>query len=193
MTAEVDRRSVPLTGVWATDLTTHSDPRGDFVEWYRASRLTGDTGVAFEVAQANASISARGVIRGVHYFADDDGQAKYVTCAHGEVVDVAVDLRLGSPTFGRWTANRLSQREPRAVYLPRGIGHAFVALTERAVMQYLCDREYVPGLELTIHPLDPELALPWPADLPRIISDRDSSAPTLREAAEAGLLPRYAG
>ncbi|OLR95307.1 dTDP-4-dehydrorhamnose 3,5-epimerase family protein [Actinokineospora bangkokensis] len=193
MTVDVQGRSVPLAGVWAADLTTHTDPRGGFVEWFRASRLSGGTGVEFTVAQANASISKRGVIRGVHYFADGAGQAKYVTCAHGEVVDVAVDLRVGSPTFGRWTANRLSQAEPRSVYLPRGIGHAFVALTERAVMQYLCDREYVPGLELTIHPLDPELALPWPADLPRIVSDRDSSAPTLREAAELGLLPRYEG
>ncbi|MGQ0840974.1 dTDP-4-dehydrorhamnose 3,5-epimerase [Actinokineospora sp.] len=187
----IDQRTDRIPGVWSADLTVHSDERGEFVEWYRSSRFTANTGVAFSIAQANMSISARGVIRGIHYFADDDGQAKYVTCASGEALDIAVDLRLGSPTFGHWTATPMSPREPRAVFLPRGIGHAFVALSDGAVMQYLCDREYVPGAERTIHPLDVDLALPWPADLPPIISERDRTAPTLRQARERDLLPRF--
>ncbi|MGP4020954.1 dTDP-4-dehydrorhamnose 3,5-epimerase family protein [Saccharopolyspora sp. 5N708] len=189
MTANV-RASAP-TGGWHAELTAHRDSRGEFVEWYRASRFTAETDVPFTVAQANMSISKRGVIRGVHYFADGSGQAKYVTCAHGEVLDVAVDLRIGSPTFGRWTVTPMSQDRPSAAYLPVGFGHAFVACSDRAVMLYLCDREYVPGAELTVHPLDADLALPWPTELPRILSERDDSAPTLREVRERGLLPRF--
>jgi dTDP-4-dehydrorhamnose 3,5-epimerase len=188
MTVETGREAPRLPGVWSTGLTVHHDTRGQFVEWFRTSRVAAATGANFVLAQANLSVSGRGVIRGVHYFADDNGQAKYVTCAHGEVLDVVVDLRVGSPSFGQWRAVRMSQAAPQAVYVPRGLGHAFVALSDQAVMLYLCDAQYVPGVERTIHPLDPELALPWPADLPRTISDRDLSAPSLCQARKLGLL-----
>lgn len=191
MTLDAKHEALTLPDVWSTELTVHHDPRGRFVEWFRSSQLTAATGTEFVFAQANLSVSGRGVIRGVHYFAGENGQAKYVTCAHGEVLDVVVDLRVGSPSFGRWRAVRMSQSAPHAVYVPCGLGHAFVALSDQAVMLYLCDTEYVPGVERTIHPLDPELALPWPAGEPHTISDRDLSAPSLRQARELGLLPGY--
>lgn len=191
MTLDAEHATRALPGVWSTELTVHHDNRGRFVEWFRTSRLAAATGTEPAFSQANLSVSGRGVIRGVHYFGTDNGQAKYVTCAHGEVLDVVVDLRVGSPRFGHWRAVRMSQSAPHAVYLPRGLGHAFVALSDQAVMLYLCDAEYVPGVERTIHPLDPDLALPWPAGLPRTISDRDLSAPSLRQAQALGLLPGY--
>ncbi|WP_229397699.1 dTDP-4-dehydrorhamnose 3,5-epimerase family protein [Micromonospora okii] len=182
---------VELPGVWNAPLTPHPDVRGHFVEVFRDSTLAEETGAGFRAVQASLSVSRRGVIRGVHYFPDGPGQVKVVSCAHGEVLDVLVDLRVGSPTFGRWSGTRLSQDEPRAVRIPRGVGHSFVALTDRAVVLYLCDEEYVPGRELTVHPFDADLDLPWPTGLATIVSDRDLAAPSLRELRERGLLPTY--
>lgn len=187
MADTIDRNAADIAGVWSAELTAHQDRRGHFVEAFRTTWPPG----GFSVAQTNVSVSGRGVIRGVHYFADRTGQRKYVTCASGEALDVAVDLRLGSPTFGKWKALRMSADRPRAVLLSTGIGHAFMALSEQVAMLYLCDRPYVPGAESAINPLDPELALPWPADLAAIVSPRDSSAPTLDQARSDGLLARW--
>lgn len=191
MTTDATRQATQAPYTWSTELRQHFDERGEFVELFHDNRFSEATGRSFTVRQANVSISNRGVIRGVHYFPNADGQGKYVTCVHGEAIDVAVDLRAGSPTFGEWKATHMSQANPAAAFLPPGIGHAFIALTERAVMAYLCDKEYVPGAEGTINPLDPDLALPWPEDVPKIISARDRSAPSLREALERDLLPRF--
>jgi dTDP-4-dehydrorhamnose 3,5-epimerase len=191
VTTDATRQATHAPYTWSTDLHQHFDERGEFVELFHANRFRDATGRDLTVRQANVSISRRGVIRGVHYFPNPDGPNKYVTCVHGAAIDVAVDLRVGSPTFGEWKATHMSQSAPAAVFLPSGIGHAFVALTDRAVMTYLCDKEYVPGAEGTVDPLDPDLALPWPRDLATIISDRDRGAPSLREALERELLPRF--
>ncbi|MFI2714632.1 dTDP-4-dehydrorhamnose 3,5-epimerase family protein [Micromonospora sp. NPDC018662] len=178
-----------LPEVWSAPLTPRPDVRGHFVEVFRASALAAAAGVDLRVSQASLSVSHRGVIRGVHYFPDGPGQTKVVSCVHGAVLDCVVDLRVDSPTFGRWTATRLDQDAPHAVYVPRGFGHSFASLTEGAVMLYLCDVEYVPDRELTVHPFDADLGLPWPAGSAPIVSERDLAAPTLREARRAGLLP----
>ncbi|WP_239646001.1 dTDP-4-dehydrorhamnose 3,5-epimerase family protein [Nocardiopsis valliformis] len=175
--------------VWRVGLCPHEDARGRFVEAFHQERLAAESGRLMTVRQVNYSVSRRGVVRGVHYFADPGGQAKYVTCVSGEVLDVAVDLRVGSPTYGRWESVRMDASRPRAVHVPVGLGHAFVALSEEAVMLYLCDSPYVPGLERTVHPLDPELALPWPDDLAPTLSERDRAAPSLARARADGLLP----
>lgn len=181
-------RQLGLDGAWECRLEPHDDPRGTFVEWFPGSRVRPVLG-DFTVAQANCSVSRRGVLRGVHFTDVPPGQAKYVTCVAGRVLDVIVDVRLGSPTFGQAVSVELGGSSWRAVYLAEGLGHAFVALTDQATVIYLCSTTYVAGSERAIHPLDPELALPWPADLELVLSARDQAAPTLREARKQGWLP----
>ena len=145
-----------------------------------------------EIAQANCSVSRRGVVRGVHFASVPPGQAKYVTCVSGAVLDVIVDVRVGSPTYGRWEAVRLDDTSRRAVFLAEGLGHAFTAVSDEATVIYLCSTPYSPGREHGVHPLDPDIGIEWPADTQPVLSPKDAAAPTLEEARQAGLLPVYA-
>jgi dTDP-4-dehydrorhamnose 3,5-epimerase len=181
-----------VSGAFELTPTVHTDDRGSFLEWYRHEALTEVVGHRLAVAQANASTSHRGVIRGVHYADVPPGQAKYVTCVRGAVLDVVVDLRVGSPTFGEHAAVRLDDDTRGAVYLAEGLGHAFCALSDDATVVYLCSTVYTPGAEYGLDPLDPALALPWPADHEPVLSAKDAAAPTLAQALAAGVLPRYA-
>jgi dTDP-4-dehydrorhamnose 3,5-epimerase len=162
-----------------------------FVAPFQQATFINATGHRLQLAQCNHSMSRRGVIRGVHFSDVPPGQAKYVHCARGALLDVAIDVRLGSPTFGRWCSVLLDTTNHRAVYLAEGIGHAFIALADDTMMVYLCSTGYDPAAERTIHPLDPALALPWPTDLKPILSDKDRTAPTLAEAQAAALLPNW--
>jgi dTDP-4-dehydrorhamnose 3,5-epimerase len=168
----------------------HGDPRGLFLEWYRFDRLAEAVGHPLRLAQGNLSVSARGVVRGIHYADVPPGQAKYVTCVRGAVVDVVVDLRVGSPSYGRWDAVRLDEVDRRAVYLAEGLGHGFCALTDDATLAYVCSQTYNPAAERAVHPMDPDLSVDWPADVP-ILSARDEAAPTLAQAHRDGLLPDF--
>lgn len=167
------------------------DTRGRFVAPFQEPAFVDAIGHRLHVAQSNHSVSRRGVIRGVHFSDVPPGQAKYVHCSRGALLDVAIDVRVGSPAFGRWEAVRLDTETHRAVYLAEGIGHAFIALADDTVMTYLCSTGYHPAAEHSVHPLDPALQLPWPADLDVQLSDSDRAAPTLAEAAEANLLPHW--
>jgi epimerase EvaD len=167
------------------------DHRGLFVAPFQEAALVEAVGHPLRLAQTNHSVSRRGTIRGVHFAHTPPGQAKYVYCPSGALLDVIVDLRVGSPTFGRWDAVRLDSVDFRAVYLAEGLGHAFVALEENTAMAYLCSTGYSPTREHGITPLDPELGLPWPTDLEPVMSEKDTDAPTLAEARAAGLLPSY--
>lgn len=143
------------------------------------------------LGQTNHAVSRKGTIRGVHYAQVPPGQAKYVYCPRGAVVDVIVDIRVGSPTFGQWEAMSLNQENLTGVYLAEGLGHSYVALEEDSVLVYLCSERYRPEAEFGINPLDPDLDLPWPTDVQHILSDRDKNAPGLRKAEEMGILPDY--
>ncbi|WP_214103446.1 dTDP-4-dehydrorhamnose 3,5-epimerase [Acrocarpospora catenulata] len=186
----MDRLSID--GAWVHTPTVHSDPRGTFHEAFRAADLRAATGHPLELAQMNSSTSRRGVLRGVHFATVPPGQAKYVTCVSGAVLDVAVDLRVGSPTFLRWESLILDDATRKGIYLAEGLGHAFVALSEQATVSYICSQPYAPGREHGVHPFDPDLAIDWPTDLTPLLSDKDAAAPTLKEAMAAGLLPDYA-
>ncbi len=168
----------------------HSDDRGTFLEWFRSADLQ-DAGHSFDLAQANASVSRPGVVRGIHFADVPPGQAKYVTCVRGAVLDVVVDVRVGSPTFGHWDAVRLDDRERRALYIAEGLGHAFCALEPDSTVIYLCNDVYRPGSEHGVHPLDPALGIAWPGDVAPLLSPKDAAAPTLAEAREQGILPSY--
>ncbi|MDG4750893.1 MULTISPECIES: dTDP-4-dehydrorhamnose 3,5-epimerase family protein [Micromonospora] len=179
-----------IEGAWTVEPEQHTDSRGVFLEWYRADRLAEVTGHEFHIAQANLSVSARGVVRGIHFADVPPGQAKYVICVRGAVLDVVVDLRVGSPTYGRWEAVPLNDVQRRGVYLGDGLGHGFCALTDDAVVSYLCSTSYDPTREHAVHPFDEELGIDWLVDTPSA-SARDAAAPTLARLREAGLLPRY--
>jgi dTDP-4-dehydrorhamnose 3,5-epimerase len=180
-----------IDGAWLFTPRIHGDGRGSFLEWFREAEFRADLGFRMDVAQANCSVSRRGVIRGIHFADVPPGQAKYVACASGAIADVVVDLRTGSPGFGRWQAVQLDDETRRAVYLAEGLGHAFVALSEQATVLYLCSTPYAPSREHGVHPLDPGIGIAWPAGMDAVLSGRDAAAPSLAEAQAAGLLPDY--
>ncbi|WP_367319066.1 dTDP-4-dehydrorhamnose 3,5-epimerase [Streptomyces sp. HUAS ZL42] len=184
-------RPLDIEGAWVLEPKVFPDERGSFHEWYRGEEFREATGYDLTLAQANCSVSRRGVLRGVHFSDVPPGQAKYVTCVRGAILDVVVDLRVGSPSFGRWEAVRLDDATRHAVFLAEGLGHAFLALTSDATVVYLCSTGYAPEREHGVHPLDPELGIAWPEDVPRLLSPKDEQAPTLAEARSAGMLPSY--
>jgi dTDP-4-dehydrorhamnose 3,5-epimerase len=186
---QVDELKVP--GAWSFTPRQFPDPRGVFLEWFKADALEQVLGHRLQVAQANHSVSARGTLRGVHFADVPPSQAKYVYCTRGAVLDVVVDIRVGSPTFGVSDSVLLDDQDRRGIYLSEGLGHAFLALTDDANVTYLCSAPYAPGREHGISPLDPALDLPWPDDVEPLLSDKDAAAPTLEQARASGLLPEW--
>lgn len=182
-------RELAVPDSYVLDLVPHGDSRGRFTEWYRADVLSSAVGHPLTLAQANHSVSARGALRGVHFASVPPGQAKYVYCPAGRLLDVVVDLRVGSPTFGVHDSVVLDSEQPRAVYLAEGLGHAFLSLADGTSVTYLVSTSYDPAREFTVSPLDADLDLPWPADVELELSARDRQAPSLAEALERGLLP----
>ncbi len=169
----------------------HEDYRGSYQEIYRHDLLAEAVGHALRLEQWNLAVSRAGVIRSIHFADVPDGQAKYLTCARGAGLDVVVDLRAGSPTFGEYDTVELDDIERRAVYVGEGLGHAFFAYGDDTVITYLCSSTYNPAKEHAINPLDPGLAIAWPKDPAPVLSERDVAAPTLAQAEERGMLPRY--
>ncbi|BBZ06505.1 dTDP-4-dehydrorhamnose 3,5-epimerase [Mycolicibacterium doricum] len=184
-------RELTVPGAWEITPTVHADPRGLFFEWFTDREFTGFAGHRLDIRQANCSVSRAGVLRGLHFAAVPPGQAKYVTCVRGAVCDVAVDIRVGSPTFGRWDAVLLDGRDRRSIYLAEGLGHAFLALQDDSTVMYLCSTGYDPAREHTVSPTDPALDIDWNFDGELVVSDRDADAPTLDQARQAGLLPTW--
>jgi dTDP-4-dehydrorhamnose 3,5-epimerase len=189
---EVEAVAVP--DAWLCTPRQFPDDRGVFLEWFRADLLAAKAGRPFEVVQANHSISRRGTLRGLHFTDVPPGQAKYVYCPRGAVLDVVVDVRVGSPTFGTHTAVRLDDQDRRGLFVAEGLAHGFCALTEQAEVTYLVSTTYDPAVEQSINALDQTLAIPWPDDAgPLVLSDKDRAAPTLEQARSAGALPSYDG
>jgi dTDP-4-dehydrorhamnose 3,5-epimerase len=187
----MDVRQLAVTGAWEFTPRVFGDDRGAFLEWFKAPEFAEAVGHPFTIAQANHSVSRRGVLRGIHFAAVPPSQAKYVYCPQGAVLDVIVDIRAGSPTYGEWDAVQLDSVDRRAVYLAEGLGHAFMALEDDSIVTYLCSTGYNPGREFGTNPLDEALGLPWPRDIEPILSDKDRAAPSLAAALDQGLLPAY--
>ena len=177
-----DSRLVPssLSGVEVIESAVHRDERGFFAETYREADLLA-LGVTEHWVQENHSRSVRGTLRGLH-FSVDPGQAKLVRCVGGRILDVAVDLRHGSPTFGHWGAVELVDDTARQVYISIGFAHGFVALSEIADVVYKCSAYYEPSKERVIAWDDPDIGIAWPIERP-LLSARDASAPRLAEIA----------
>ncbi len=184
-------RPLGIEGAWVDTPKVFADNRGRFHEWFKNERFHESIGHGLRLEQANCSRSVRGTLRGIHYASVPPGQAKYVTCISGAVLDVVVDIRTGSPTFGKWEAVRLDDATHRCVYLSEGLGHAFMALEDNSNVVYLCSQGYAPEHEYGIDPLDPLLAIAWPQDLAPCLSDKDAAAPTLAEAEKQCMLPSF--
>jgi dTDP-4-dehydrorhamnose 3,5-epimerase len=185
----VRAESLAIPGAFVLESPVWGDERGLFREWFQLDDLAEAGG--FSPRQANLSISSRDVVRGVHYSLAPEGQAKIVTCAMGELDDVVVDLRVGSPAFGRVEVVTLRAEEGRGVLLPPGVGHGFVAVSERAAMCYLLSSPYQPAYELEVHPFDAELAIPWRLRGEAVLSAKDAAAPGLAERRDRGELPTF--
>ena len=185
-------RPLSIDGVWEFTPKLRPDDRGVFLESFKESVLEEAIGHEFTLQQMNISVSRVGTVRGVHFALVPPGQAKYVQCFAGRILDVVVDIRVGSPTFGQWDAVELDDESRRGLYIAEGLGHAFCALSDSATVGYLCSTPYSPGREFGIHPLDPALGLPWPSGAESVLSEKDAAAPTLAEAKASGLLPTMA-
>ncbi len=171
-----------IKGAWSFVPKQFSDGRGLFFEWFQDSTFIGNSGDQFNLAQANCSVSSKGVLRGIHFALYPPGQRKYVTCLSGSALDVIVDLRIGSPTFGQWKSLLLDTVDRRVISIPSGIGHGFMALEDNTSIVYLCDKRYDPINEREINPMDPDLAIEWSQSISPILSDKDLRAPSLEES-----------
>ena len=186
--------ALSIAGAFAITNTVHSDERGEFVEWFRADYLHDATGIDFSTIQANLSVSQKGTLRGIHFADLPPGQAKYVMCPTGAILDYVVDIRVGSPTFGTWEAVTITAQDRNAILLDLGLGHAFVALEEGTTVTYLVTDHYKPQAEHAINPRDRDLGLEFPfSGQQLLVSAKDRDAPSLQDALSSGMLPTWAG
>jgi dTDP-4-dehydrorhamnose 3,5-epimerase len=171
-----------LDGPVLIEPDVHGDERGFFVETYRAETLA-ELGIDEHWVQDNHSRSRSGTLRGMH-FQTSPGQAKLIRCARGQILDVVVDLRRGSPTFGRWESAVLDDERLHQVYVPVGFAHGFCVLSEIADVVYKCSAYYDAATEASLAYDDPEVGIEWP-DMELTLSERDQGAPRLSEIADS--------
>lgn len=183
--------ALSIPGAYVLESPVWRDDRGFFREWFKYDELH-EVGAAFSIRQSNLSMSARDVVRGLHYSVAPEGQAKVVTCAFGELVDVIVDVRVGSPAFGRVETVPLGADSGRSVLLPAGVAHGFCVTSEIGALTYLLSSPYNAAAELEIDPFDPALAVAWPLVGAALVSAKDAGAPSLEQRRARGELPTYA-
>jgi dTDP-4-dehydrorhamnose 3,5-epimerase len=177
-----------ISGSWLVNHTKFDDNRGFFYESFKSETLENTLGRKFPIAQANTSVSKRGAVRGIHYALVPPSQAKYVQCLKGEIRDFVIDIRIGSDTFGQHDFVDLSGDNPQAIFIEEGLAHAFVALSDDAIVAYLVSAPYNPEREKAINPLDKDLNIDWV--VPEIlISEKDKAAPSLKDAENLNILP----
>lgn len=174
-----------IPGVFIIEPSVFGDHRGFFLETYRKDRFLA-AGIDVDFVQDNHSRSTRGVLRGLHY-QEPNAQGKLVRTLSGVIFDVAVDIRRGSPTFGKWVGVELSAENKRQLWVPRGFAHGFAVISEIAEVAYKCTNYYDPGSEKGILWNDPHIGIEWPVTNPTL-SDKDAKAPRLADAVE---LPLY--
>ncbi len=172
-----------IAGLWIIEPKVLSDSRGYFMESFKQEVFNQNVGKV-DFIQENESGSSRGVLRGLHYQLAPYSQAKLVRVIEGTVLDVAVDLRKGSPTFGKYMAVELSGQNKRQFYIPQGFAHGFHVLSERAVFTYKVDNPYMPSHERSLRFDDPQIGIDWQITDPEnvILSEKDKTAPLLAEA-----------
>ena len=184
-------KSLEISGAWEVELKKFDDSRGFFFESFRSDFSHDTFGRKFTVKQTNTSVSAKGAVRGIHYALVPPSQAKYVQCQKGSIMDYVIDIRIGSPTFGKSLSIELDSDTPRAIFIEEGLAHAFVALEDETVVTYLVNENFNPEREKGINPFDKELAINWPK-IDLLLSEKDKTAISLQEAKELDLLPSFA-
>lgn len=177
-----------IDGAWLVTQGPHFDDRGYFREWYVPNKLQNLSNFSFVPAQGNVSKSKLGVIRGMHYSISTAGQQKWITCTKGNVLDVILDVRLDSPTFGLYNVVELNEVNGKSVYIESGIAHGFISLTDDSLVTYLTSSSYSIKDEHTINPFDLDIQIKWPK-MDYHLSERDKNAPTLDSQMKNGLLP----
>jgi dTDP-4-dehydrorhamnose 3,5-epimerase len=191
----MDFKPLGIQGAWVAESPVWDDNRGFFREWFKFDEVFALTGLDFSVKQANFSLSNQGVIRGIHYSLIPGGQAKWVTCVSGSVLDVVVDLRIDSPTFKKVEYVDLQQGDGKVVLVGPGLGHGFYSKENGSGVSYLLNSPYNPEYEYEISPNDPELGIKWSPgaqkDAGHVISNKDLWAPSLEKRAEQKKLPHY--
>lgn len=179
-----------IPGVRLLEVERHSDERGHFARTFDREEFAAH-GMSAALAQTSTSYNHRkGTLRGLHFQAAPRLEAKVVACLRGRIFDVAVDVREGSPAFGRWLGLELDFESGRILYLPEGVAHGFVTLSDDCLVSYQISEPYQPELARGVRFDDPVLDVRWPL-VPAVVSARDRSLPLLDEAARAGLLPRF--
>lgn len=174
-----------IEGVVVIEPKVFGDERGYFFESFNAERFFAETGIDVAFVQDNESRSKRGVLRGLHFQREPYAQAKLVRVVQGRVIDVAVDIRPGSPTFGKYVATELSGENHRQMFIPKGFAHGYVVLEDDTVFQYKCDEYYHPESEAGIAWNDPQIGIEWPLSEDEIIlSNKDRKHLTLKELCE---------
>ena len=177
-----------LPGAVVVEPKVFGDERGFFMETWNQARYE-EAGLPARFVQDNLSFSTRGVLRGLH-FQNPHQQGKLVQVLQGEVFDVAVDIRVGSPTFGRWEGVFLSSKNKRQFYVPEGFAHGFLVTGDSALFSYKCTAKYNPSAEGSVLWNDPEIGIEWPVETPPTLSKKDQAARPLREISTERL-PRY--
>ena len=175
----VKDRETPFGGLRLVEPAVFRDDRGHFLETYQKDRYRGELGIKLQFVQDNLSFSHHGVLRGLHYQYPFE-QAKLVQVLHGEVYDVAVDIRRHSPTYRRWFGIRLSDRTRTQLFIPAGFAHGFCVISETALFAYKCSDYYAPEAERGICWSDPDLGIDWPITAP-VLSSKDAAYPLLRD------------
>ena len=177
-----------LPGVLLIEPDVFGDSRGFFMETWNAARFR-EAGLDLTFVQDNQSRSARGVLRGLHY-QEPNPQGKLVRCSRGALFDVAVDIRRGSPHFGRWFGAELSEKNHRMLWIPPGFAHGFCALSDIADLSYKCTAFYDAAADRAIAWNDPDIGIAWLITTPTL-SAKDAAAPRLKDALSSGMLPTY--
>ncbi|MCI6476564.1 MAG: dTDP-4-dehydrorhamnose 3,5-epimerase [bacterium] len=179
----MDYKKTEIEGVYIIQPKVFKDNRGYFMETFRQSDFDAGIGRHVEFIQDNESKSSRGVLRGLHYQKGEASQAKLVRVIKGRVVDVAVDIRRSSKTFGRYVMVELSEENKTQFFIPRGFAHGFLVLSDEAIFTYKVDNAYAPQQEASIRYDDPDIAIEWPMDMAEVItSEKDMNARWLRDA-----------
>ena len=179
-----------IDGSWLFELNKFQDSRGYFFESFREDVAEKYFGRKFQVKQSNTSVSKKGSVRGIHYALVPPGQAKYVQCQKGSIIDYVIDIRIGSPTFSQFAEIKLSAEKPQAIFIEEGLAHAFVALEDETVVTYLVSENYNPDREKGINPFDSNIKINWP-DINLELSEKDKLANSLEVAGNQNLLPTF--